>query len=223
VTDRIYRLTNFLVRNQLRTRAAWEIQGVEGVPPMGPLIIVANHLSNLDGSLLAASIPRRIYFIAKRSLFKPVVSALLRQYGVYPVDGDGGGYRAFLWAREHLNQDHAVALLPEARRNPGGMQRASPGIALVALRTQAAILPVGITGTQRLGAMWRVAFPVGELTVRIGQPFTLPDIQGHLKRPQLQSLADMVMQRVAALLPEEYRGVYGVKPAEQPAASSAGA
>ena len=63
---------------------------------MGPLIIVANHLSNLDGALLAASIPRRMYFIAKRALFKAVVGTLLREYGAYPMDDDGRGYRALL-------------------------------------------------------------------------------------------------------------------------------
>ena len=223
MADRVYRLTNFLLRRQLRTFATWEVHGAEGVPPMGPLIIVANHLSNLDGTLLAASIPRRIYFIAKRALFKAVAGTLLREYGVYPMDDDGQGYRAFLWARERLNRDQAVALFPEGRRNPHGMQRASPGVALVALRTQAPILPVGITGTQRLDAMWRIAFPAGEVPIRLGQPFTLPDIHGHLERPQLQSLADMIMQRVAVLLADEYRGVYGLTPAEDATASRAGA
>ena len=88
------------------------------------------------------------------------------------------------------------------------MQKAVPGVALLALHTQVPILPVGIEGTAHLGPYWRVAFPTGHITLRVGQPFTLPSMEGRVGRAQLQSLADMVMYRVAALMPEHQRGVY---------------
>jgi 1-acyl-sn-glycerol-3-phosphate acyltransferase len=207
----MYRAANALLRLPLRTFSTWRVEGRENVPPMGPLLVVANHLSNMDGPLMAASIPRRLSFIAKRGIFRPLVGSVLRAYGVYPMDDDGQDAEAFLWARKLLDQDRAVMFFPEARRNPEGMKRAKLGVVLIALRTQAPILPVGITGTERLVPLWRILFPTGQITVRIGAPFTLPSIQGRLERPQLESLGEMVMQRVAALLPEQYRGVYQVK------------
>ncbi len=222
MADLLYRVAKAIARNQLRVFGPCFVEGLESVPPMGPLIVVANHLSNLDGPLLGAVIPRRLRFIAKRGLFKPVGGRLLRTYGMYSMDNDGHNHEAFLWARKQLNQDRTVAIFPEAQRNPGGMEKVTLGAALIALKTQAAILPVGITGTERLAPLWRVLVPAGEVTVRIGQPFTLPDIRGRLGRAQLQSLGDMIMHRVAALLPVEYQGVYRLAPAQRPEASGAG-
>lgn len=222
MADLLYRVANAITRNQLRVFGPCSVEGLEAVPPMGPLIVVANHLSNLDGPLLSAVIPRRLRFIARRGLFKPVAGSLLRTYGVYAVDNGGRSHEAFFWARKQLNRDGTVAIFPEAQRNPGGMEKATLGAALIALRTQAAILPVGITGTERLAPLWRVLAPASEVTVRIGQPFTLPDIRGRLGREQLQSLSDMIMHRVAALLPVEYQGVYRLAPAQRPEAAGAG-
>jgi 1-acyl-sn-glycerol-3-phosphate acyltransferase len=142
-------------------------------------------------------------------LFKSGVGTFLRAYGAYPLNREGRDLEAFLWARRLLEKDKAIVLFPEAHRHPGlGMQKAVPGVALLALRTQAPILPVGITGTGHMEPLWRLAFPTGRITVRIGPPFTLPLIEGRVPRQQLEALADMVMQHIAMLLPSEYRGVY---------------
>ena len=90
------------------------------------------------------------------------------------------------------------------------MRQAIPGIALIALRSGAPILPVGMTGTERTGPPWQVAIPTGEFRVKIGQPFSIPPIEGKVSREQLEAITTMIMERVAALLPESYRGVYAV-------------
>ena len=89
------------------------------------------------------------------------------------------------------------------------MREALPGVALIALKSQAPILPIGITGTGRMGPLWRIAYPTGHIKVTIGQVFSLPSLEGRVKRAQLETLTTMIFQRVAALLPESYRGVYG--------------
>ncbi|MBI4233212.1 MAG: 1-acyl-sn-glycerol-3-phosphate acyltransferase [Chloroflexi bacterium] len=216
-------MSNFVMRGALRVFAHWKVEGRENVPPMGPLIVVANHLSNLDPPLLSASIPRRLHFVAKRGLFKPLVGSFLRAYGAFPMNREGRDVGALLWALKLLRRDGAIVLFPEAHRNPDvGMRKAIPGIALLALRSQAPILPVGIIGTERIGPLWRLAFPTGHITVRIGQLFSLPMIEGRMGRQQLESLADMVMFRVAALLPEQYQGVYRLPQARSPASVQQG-
>ena len=72
-------------------------------------------------------------------------------------------------------------------------------------------MPVGITGSESIGAPWQVVFPRGRFRIRIGQAFSLPTIEGRIGKEQLKSLTTMVMERVAALLPENYRGVYDLK------------
>jgi len=216
MADTVYRVCRAGMRTVLRLFADWEVEGVENVPMWGPLIVASNHLSNLDPPLLTASIPRRLHFLAKRTLFKPGVAQFLRAYGAYPLDRDGRDVGALAWALRLLQRDGAIALFPEAHRNPyRGMQRAVPGVALLALRSGAPILPVAITGTERLQPLWRIPFPTGRIRVRIGPPFSLPLVEGRPSREVLQALADQVMHRIALLLPPEYRGVYALPgPAE---------
>ncbi|MEE8442107.1 MAG: lysophospholipid acyltransferase family protein, partial [Dehalococcoidia bacterium] len=116
---------------------------------------------------------------------------------------------ALRWILRTLQQDHMMGIFPEGTRNPNAMHRVpTSGVAYIALKTHSPILPVGITGTERIPAMWRILFPFCHIKVRIGEPFSLPPVDGKLDEATLGSLTEMIMLRVAALLPEEYRGEY---------------
>ena len=114
------------------------------------------------------------------------------------------------WALRALEREEAVGLFPEGMRSPEGMRKALSGIAYIAMKSQAPILPVGITGTEKIPGYWRMAFAFHKIRVAIGSPFTLPTVEGRLDRPILDSLTELIMLHVAALLPEGYRGVYGM-------------
>ena len=211
MADITYSICNVAMRGALRLFSNWKVTGRENVPPDGPLIIVSNHMSNIDPPLVAASVARRVNFIAKRGIFKPGIRWFLEAYGAFPLNADeeGNDVQAMLWMRQLLRQNRAVVIFPESHRNPYvGMQEAVPGIAFLAAKTQTTILPVGLTGTERLGPLWRVMFPTGDLTINIGAPFTLPDIKGKLDHEQLKAMTGHVMGRIADLLPKEYHGVY---------------
>ena len=209
----IYPVGNFLQRITLRLFADYKVTGRENVPPTGPLIIVANHQSNFDPPLLGASVPRRTWFLAKDTIFRgPLAHWFMRSYGAFPVNRAGGDVRAYRWVLNQLGKGEAVVIFPEGTRNNGALQKAVPGIVRFALKAQAPLLPVGITGTERLGTWLRVFNPTGRLRVNIGPVFSIPSVQGRPSTEDLESLTDMIMYRIADLLPEEYRGVYGAKP-----------
>ena len=204
---------NFLQGIALRLFADWQVVGRENVPPMGPLIIVANHQSNFDPTLVSTSIPRRVRFLAKEEIFQggPVVRWFLRSYGAFPLNRRGADIGAYRWALSQLAIDRAIAVFPEGTRNPGAMRRVEPGVTRLALKSQAPLLPVGITGTEKLGNLLRVFNPTGKISVNIGTAFSLPSIDGRLGPEVLDSLTDMIMGRIAALLPTSYQGVYRIK------------
>ena len=207
--DWLYRLCITMQRFILRLFADWQVNGVENVPPMGPLIIIANHQSNFDPPLLSASIPRRVFFLAKSGLFLGhVVTWFLRSYGAFPVNREGADIRAYRWVISQLRAGNPVVLFPEGTRSRNGMGRAKAGIAQIALQSQASILPVGIVGTHRLGTWMRVFNPTGKITVNIGQVFSVPPIEGRPNKELLDSISDMIMLRVAMLVPDDIRGVY---------------
>jgi 1-acyl-sn-glycerol-3-phosphate acyltransferase len=207
----MYRAGHRLARFCFGNFGRLEVIGRESVPPYGPLIVVANHLSNNDPPMLVASLPRPLNFIAKQELFRNAMGGyFLKQYNVFPFNRSGHGVDAMRLMLRLLAEDRAVVIFPEGHRSPDhAMKEAMLGVAYLAHKSQAPILPVGVTGTQNF-PVWRLPFPLTRMRANIGQPFTLPMIEGNPSRQVLGSLRDMIMGRIAAVLPEEYRGVYAI-------------
>ena len=205
----LYRLGRGTARFCFSNLGRLEVTGQEGAPPYGPVIVVSNHLSFTDPPLLVASVPRPLHFIAKRPWFSGSISRYaMGRIHVTPFDRSSMQVDAVRTMLGLLAQDKAVVVFPEGHRSPDHtMKEGMLGVVYVALKSQAPILPVGLTGTEKLRG-WRMPAPLCRLTANIGQPFTLPVIEGRPSKEVMHSILDMIMGRVAALLPEAYRGVY---------------
>lgn len=209
----VYYLDRFLVRIYIRSV---EVEGVEHVPLHGPLILVSNHLNNADPPMVAGFIPRHPTFMAKQEMFGwPVLGAAFRLYGAFPVRRFEADLAALRKACEVLRAGEMLVMFPEGTRSrTGGLQPAHPGTAIIALRSRAPILPVAITGTEGLrGWPWMFLRPFLGPRVRIviGKPFFLPEVE-RADAEAAKRCTDIIMRRIAELLPERYRGVYAGLP-----------
>lgn len=188
----------------------WRVYGKENVPRGGPLIVVSNHLHNADPPLLSASLPREIVFMAKEELFhSPLGRIVIIGFGAFQVSRRRYDREALRRASEVLQQGFALGLFPEGTRSKTAqLQEAFPGTALIAWQAKCPIVPVGIAGTEKIrGFFWFLKRPV--VTVRIGLPFEIPTRAGQPSKSELKASADLIMTRIAEVLPLEYRGVYG--------------
>ena len=190
---------------------------VDEIPRDGPLILAANHASNLDavvlGSWLMPKLGRRIHWLGKKELFAwPIVGWAAANGGVHPVDRGAADVEAFHLASRILGEGHILFVFPEGTRSPdGALQRAHDGIAVLALRSGAPIVPLGIAGSN---GVWpkgqKLPHPGGRVTVRVGSPFHPADLlpPGTDRRTAKGLVTTMIMGRIAALLPPSQRGTY---------------
>lgn len=203
-----YAFAKLVCRTILLIWTRKEVMGLENVPKSGPLILASNHVNMLDSALLAVLMPRRIVYMAKIELWDtPIIGPLYGVAGFIPVRRFEADLGALRKAERTLRDNQVLGMFPEGTRSvTPGLGKGQPGTALIALRTGAHILPVGIAGTSGVKVP-RSLFRITRVQVVFGQPFRLPE--GHRVTTELvQECTERIMREIAVLLPEEYRGVY---------------
>ena len=204
-----YYVGRLVVRILLFLLTRWQVKGRENIPSQGSLLVVANHIHLVDPPVLGVSLGRKVIFMAKKELFRfRFIGYFIGSFGAFPVHRGQLDRRALRQAEAVLTEGLALVMFPEGMRSRGSKLRpAFSGSALVALRSGAPILPVGITGTERIkGVAWLLGRP--RITVYIGTPFYLPPVNDKLTKTKLTELTNYMMGRIAELLPLEYRGNY---------------
>ena len=178
------------------------IRGLENVPRTGPLIVVGNHLHNADPFLISVAIPRPVHYMAKKELFAvPILRRIIRLGGAFPVDRGTADRNAIRIADLTLKQGIAVGMFPEGTRSKSrALKTALPGAAAIAQLTAAPILPVAVTGSERL-------FFKG-VKVVVGTPFTIPSRTPDGQKIGRDEATNRLMAEIVRLLPPEYHGVY---------------
>jgi 1-acyl-sn-glycerol-3-phosphate acyltransferase len=206
----MYRVFKRLVIVLLNVFTHWEVEGEENLPPGGPLLLVFNHLAWWDAPLAMAVLPYEITGIALKDLQRvPVTGQLLAMGKVIWVDRGRYDREALRQALAMLREGEVLAIAPEGRMSvTGALERGKTGPVFIARKADVPILPVAVTGTEKvLQELRRLRRP--HLKLVIGQVFRLPeDRQYESRREWRQADADFIMERLAELLPPAYRGVY---------------
>ncbi|MDA1096636.1 MAG: lysophospholipid acyltransferase family protein [Chloroflexi bacterium] len=208
-----FRIANGFMRLVFRGFARWRVEGAENVPTDGPLLVVSNHTHYLDPSLVNASVPRQVLYVAKRELVDEHPGWrrwCLLHYGLIPIDRQRLDRAALQQALDHIEAGGVIGMFPEGTRSlSGSLQRPRLGTAYLALSyPQMAILPVAVTGLAGLHLGPAVLWKRPRLTVRIGSPFFAPAASSANDRDALRTTGQQIMERIAALLPPEQRGPY---------------
>lgn len=197
----------------MRLILRYEITGHENIPTTGPVIIIINHIAFLDPVMVFGSVPRRVVPMAKSEAFDlPFWGLFVKVYGTIPVHRGEGDMSAIKHALRFLKRGEMILMAPEGTRSrTHQMQPARDGASLLALRSGAPVVPIGVTGTHRVKEHWlRLKRPPIHLSV--GKPFRVQPPSsgnGRFSREEMSAITQEAMYRLATQLPPEFRGVYG--------------
>ena len=177
----------------------WEIEGLENLPCEGPVIVASNHISNWDPILVGAALNRPVHFMAKEEIFRfPIARRFLSRCHAFPVKRHKADRQAIRKALEILGEGKLVGIFSEGSRSKTGeLMKPHAGIAMLALKGQAQVVPVACIGTDR----W---FPCGwrkPLVIKIGEPVQYVEYyERRLSAQVLEQVSQDIMNKIQGLL-----------------------
>lgn len=197
----LYVLAYYLLKPLFKLLFRLKIKGQQHLPKEGPFIVASNHASYLDPILLGFVVyPQRIKFMAKAELFRiPVFNFLIRRLGAFPVQREKGQLSAVKTATQILKTKGVLGIFPEGTRHKDKLGPAQLGVALVALKTKAPIIPVAIKGANLVWPSGSRRFYFPPLTVIVGQPLEVA-VKTEKWREEAKQLTAKLMSEIKRLL-----------------------
>jgi 1-acyl-sn-glycerol-3-phosphate acyltransferase len=191
------------------------IIGQENIPSSGPLLVVGNHFNFLDPLAVIHVIPYPIEFIGGRQApnAPPALSWVRNLWGILPVQRGASSRETLMKAQQHLGDNGVLGIFPEGGSWAAVLRPPRPGAALLAARSGARILPIGLDGLidvfpgVRRGKRARV-------TIRIGEPFGpfRMNARDRSQRQEIDEIGHEIMRKIAELIPAERHGYYSTDP-----------
>ncbi len=195
--NKAYRFWRGLVRPFIKFFFRPKVYGLENIPSEGPLVLCANHISNIDPPMIACVLPIEICYMAKAELFEiPVLKNILSSVGTFPVKRGEGDVGAMKQALRILKDKKVLGIFPEGTRNKDNEDmRAKSGAAVLAIKTNSPIRPVAVRGKMTL-------FSRNEVIV--GKPFCLEPNEPRPSKEEFQNQATILMNVIRELAKKEF-------------------
>ncbi|TNC20806.1 lysophospholipid acyltransferase family protein [Amycolatopsis alkalitolerans] len=201
-----------------------EVHGAEKVPRTGPVIFASNHRAAVDTFLIPVIAPRPVSFLAKAEYFtgrgprSRVFAAFLRALNYVPVErgNAAAGMAALEAARKVLDEGGAFGIYPEGTRSlDGKVHRGHTGVGALALATGAQVVPVALTGTEKMLPIGKKVPRLAKVCVRFGEPLEFSRYEGMENSPAIRrAITDEIMYKILELSELEYVDKYHKRPGE---------
>jgi len=174
-----YRTVRIFVSTFAATFGGWRATGFRNMPASGGVLLVSNHLSFLDVVLLGVGLRRPLNYVARSTLFVPLLGPLIRSLGAFPIQREGMGASGMKETLRRLRSGGVVVLFPEGTRSRDGEPAPlKSGVAVLTARAGVPVVPVGIAGTFRAWPRGRILPIPRPLRIHYGPPIMPSDLAG---------------------------------------------
>lgn len=195
-----YRLVQIVTSLLLLISGGFRATGREHVPRRGGALLVSNHLSHLDVFVLGLLLPRPLNYVARSTLFVPVLGPFIRSVGGFPIQREGMGAQGLKETLRRIKNGGIVTLFPEGTRSRDGeLAELKPGIAILAARTKVPVVPAAVAGTFEAWPRSR-RFPCRHpVRVHYGRPISPQELAGLDSEAVTALIRDRILecQRIA--------------------------
>ena len=197
-----YRCCKLFVFIVLKILFRVSAKGRANIPTEGGVVIVSNHASNLDPPIIGVEAGRMVHIMAKKELFEiPVMGKMIPHLGAFPVNRGGADRGALRKASQVLKDGSVLLIFPEGTRTRDGeLQKAKPGVGLIAKMAGVPIVPAYIQGSYKALPRKQALPKLTKITVHFGQPFEIKDVDGDPKAKDFtHNISDFMMKKIAEL------------------------
>ncbi len=201
-------VANPAMRLALSVLLKLDMQGLENTPKEGPVLAAYSHTSFLDPVVSTSFLRWDVLPMAKIELFRFPYGIVIGGYGGFPIRRGEGDLAAMRRALQVVKDNHVMLISPEGTRTKSGvLETAKEGVALLAIKSRAPILPIALWGGK---PFWNnlKRFRRTPYGMRVGEPLGIVPIKGKTDRMVLRAITDELMYYIAQMLPPEYRGHY---------------
>jgi 1-acyl-sn-glycerol-3-phosphate acyltransferase len=215
-------ITRVLFPPLIRLLFAAKIIGRANMPAQGGVILASNHLSFFDSVIITLLSRRPVSFLAKEEYFTgagfkgKLSKAFFEAIDAIPVNrrSASAAQDALDSGLARLVDGEAFAMYPEGTRSTDGrLYRGKTGVAWLALTAGVPVIPVALTGTDKIQPVGTKGIRLAKLRVEYGEPMDLSVFGDATSGKARRDATDAIMEKIQAMSGQEYAGIYNEKPA----------